>query len=75
MSNPTTDELLRIEYGFAGGEAVVIDCANERADIDGDDARDCVSLGSDFFALQPGPCTLAFSGCSYFETRFRERWA
>ena len=74
VSNPATGDLLCIEYGFAGGEAVVIDCAGERADIDGADARDCVTLGSDFFALQPGSCMLAFSGCSYFETHFRERW-
>ena len=74
VSNPATGDLLRIEHGFAGGEAVVIDCANERADINDGDARDCVTLGSDFFALQPGPCSLSFSGCSYFETRFRERW-
>lgn len=75
VSNPATGELLRIEYGFAGGEAIVIDCANERADINDGDARDCVTLGSDFFSLKPGPCTLAFSGCTYYETRFRERWA
>jgi len=75
VSNPTAGELLRIEYGFAGGEAVVIDCANERVDINDGDARDCVTLGSDFFALKPGPCSLSFSGCSYFEARFRERWA
>ena len=74
VSNPSTGEMIRIEYGFAGGEAVVIDCANERTDINDGDARDCVTLGSDFFALKPGPCTLAFSGCSYFETRFHERW-
>jgi hypothetical protein len=75
VSNPSTGEMLRVESGFSGGEAVVVDCAGERADVDGADARDCVTLGSDFFALHPGECTLAFSGCSYFETRFRERWA
>ena len=75
VSNPSTGKILRIEHGFAGGEAVVIDCASERVDIDGGDARDCATLGSDFFALKPGACSLAFSGCSYFETRFHERWA
>ena len=74
VSKPATGELLRVEHGFAGGEAVVIDCAEERVWVNDGDARDCVTLGSDFFALQPGPCTLGFSGCSRFETRFRERW-
>jgi len=75
VSKPATGELLRIEYGFAGGEAVVVDCAEERVFINDGDARDCVTLGSDFFALQPGTCMLVFAGCGYFETRFRERWA
>ena len=75
VSLPSAGRLLRIEYGFAGGEAVVIDCEGERVWVNDGDARDCVTLASDFFALEPGDCTLAFSGCGYFETRFRERWA
>ena len=66
---------LRVEYEFAGGEAVVVDCAEERVWIDDGDARDCVTLGSDFFCLEPGDCELAVAGCSYFEVRFWERWA
>lgn len=65
---------IEVEYGFAGGEAVVIDCAEERVWVNDGDARDCVTLGSDFFALEPGECRLTFAGVTYFETRFRERW-
>lgn len=72
---PSAGRLLRVEYGFAGGEAVVVDCEGERVWVDGGDVRDCVTLASDFFALEPGACELVFSGCTYFETRFRERWA
>jgi len=75
VSCPATGALLRVEYDFAGGEAVVVDCAEERVYVNDGDARDCVTLQSDFFALEPGACTLAFSGVTYFETRFRERWA
>ena len=75
VSRPATGALLRVEYGFAGGEAVVVDCAEERVYVNDGDARDCVTLQSDFFALEPGACTLAFSGVTYFEARFRERWA
>jgi len=75
VSCPAAGEVLCIENAFAGGEAVVIDCAEERVWIDGEDARDCVTLESDFFALQPGGCELSFVGCTSFETRFRERWA
>lgn len=63
-----------LERSFSGGEAVVIDCGAETVEIDGADSSDAVSLSSDFFALRPGSCTLAFSGCGYFETRFTERW-
>lgn len=65
---------ITLEDTFVGGEAVIIDCATEAVEVNGVDARDVVTLGSDFFALRPGDCTLAFSGCTYFETRFSERW-
>ena len=39
------------------------------------DARDCVALASDFFALDPGEAVLSTSNCTYVETRFSERWA
>ena len=74
VADGSTGDYIEIEYNFAGGEAVVIDCAEERAFINDADARDCVALGSDFFPLEPGECTLSFSGVTYFETRFRERW-
>ena len=72
---PSAGKAIRIDNGFVGGEAVVIDCVAETVEIDGADARDCVSLGSDFFALDPGDVTLATTGCTYCETRFTERWA
>ena len=65
---------LSVEHTFAGGEAVVIDCANDRVTIDGVDARAEVTLGSDFFSLEPGTCELSFAGCASRLTTFRERW-
>lgn len=65
---------IALEDTFVGGETVVIDCADESVLVNDTDARDLVTLGSDFFALEPGQCTLTFTGCTYFETRFVERW-
>lgn len=65
---------IALEDTFVGGETIVIDCATEGVLVNDADARDVVTLGSDFFALEPGDCTLAFTGCTYFETRFTERW-
>ncbi|MBQ9002336.1 MAG: phage tail family protein [Eggerthellaceae bacterium] len=64
-----------VDYEFAGGEAVVIDCATESVRINDADARDCVALGSDFFSLEPGDRIVSCIGCSYYEIRFTERWA
>lgn len=72
---PAAGKGIRIDNNFTGGEAVVIDCKAETVEIDGVDARDCVALASDFFALDPGDVTLATNGCTYCETRFTERWA
>lgn len=72
---PAIGQGVRIEQTFAGGEAVVIDCAEETVLVSDADARDIVTLGSDFFALRPGACTLTYTGCTYGEARFRERWA
>ena len=72
---PAAGKGIRIDYNFTGGEAVVIDCKAETVEIDGADARDCVALASDFFALDPGDVTLATTSCTYCETRFTERWA
>lgn len=72
---PAVGRGIRIDNEFAGGEAVVIDCQGETVEIDGADARDCVALASDFFALDPGDVSLLLSGCTYVETRFTERWA
>ncbi|RDB69440.1 phage tail protein [Eggerthella sinensis] len=74
IANRATGEAVRLERAFAGGEFVVIDCADGSVRVDGLDARDAVALGSDFFALCPGYNELAFTGCSSAETRFVERW-
>ena len=65
---------ISLDYTFAGGEPIVIRCEDESVEICGVDARDVVTLGSDFFSLDPGTCALAFAGCGYFETRYFERW-
>ena len=75
VSHPAEGRSITIDYEFAGGETVVIDCADESVRINDADARDCVSLGSDFFSLEPGDRILSITGCSYHEARFTERWA
>ena len=75
VSLPSAGKGIRVDYGFSGGEAVVIDCQGETVLIDDADARDCVALASDFFALEPGGCVVSTVGCTYVETRFTERWA
>ncbi len=75
VSLPSSGKGIRVEHDFAGGEAVVIDCADEAVEIDGTDARACVALASDFFELEPGEAALATAGCISVETRFAERWA
>ena len=75
VSHPAAGRAVRVDYEFAGGEAVVVDCAKETVRISDADARDCVALGSDFFALDPGDRILSVTGATYFEARFTERWA
>ena len=75
VSHPAQGRAIVIDYEFAGGEAVVIDCATEYVFINDADARDCVALGSDFFSLDPGDRILSVTGATYFEARFTERWA
>lgn len=75
VAHPADGRTITIDYEFAGGETVVIDCAKETVEVNGADARDCVALGSDFFGLEPGDRILSITGCRYHETRFTERWA
>ena len=75
VAHPSEGRHVTLDYEFAGGEAVVIGCADESVRINDADARDCVALGSDFFSLDPGDRILSITGCSYHETRFTERWA
>ncbi len=67
-------KVVRVEQAFVGGESVVIGCEHEGVTIGGIDARADVTLASDFFSLDPGNVTLAFSGCSSHVTTFHERW-
>ena len=75
VSNVGVQKSVLVEKAFEGGEVVVIDCEAESVKVDDVDTRNKVALGSDFFALEPGACELAFAGCSAFEVRFRERWS
>ena len=75
VSNVTASKSVLVEKTFEGGETVVVDCVAESVTIGGADSRNKVALGSDFFALEPGACELAFAGCSDHVVRFRERWA
>lgn|GEM_PF-801446 len=75
VSNVKARKSILIERTFEGGEVVVVDCAAETVRTGSYDIRNKVALGSDFFALDPGACELAFAGCSSFEISFRERWA
>lgn len=74
VTSNVTNEAIALDYDFNGGEAVIIDCATQSVLINDVDSRDVVTLGSDFFSLYPGVSSLAFTGCSYFEVRFSERW-
>lgn len=65
---------VRVEQSFEGGEVVRIDCEGEGVTVDGVDARADVTLASNFFSLDPGAATLAFSGCSSHTVTFHERW-
>ena len=75
ISNVNAGKLVLVEHAFEGGEIVIVDCVTEAVLCDGADIRNKVALGSDFFAMEPGACELAFAGCTDFEVRFYERWA
>ena len=59
---------------FEAGQAVIIDCGAETVTVDGEAADASVALSSDFFRLEPGDCTLAFTGAATHTARFTERW-
>ena len=75
VTDLATERFVLVEHAFLGGEVVAIDCASELVTIDGLDARVCVTLGSDFFCLDPGTASLRYVGCSLHECFFTERWA
>ena len=75
VSHPAQGRAIVVDYEFAGGECVIIDCETESVLVNDADARDCVALGSDFFSLEPGDRILSIAGATYCETRFVERWA
>ena len=75
VTDAATERHVLVEHSFRGGEVVSIDCATELVTIDGLDARVCVTLGSDFFCLDPGTASLQYAGCAVHECAFTERWA
>jgi predicted phage tail component-like protein len=75
VTDSASGAYILVESAFAGGERVVVSCESQTVTIDGTDASKEVALGSDFFALQPGTCELAFSGCSGHTVSWIERWA
>lgn len=60
--------------GLSTGAVAVVDFASETVAVDGVESSLLVALGSDFFALEPGSCTLSFEGCSSHYVRFWDRW-
>ena len=68
-----------VERSFSAGDSIVADFAVETVAVNGEDASADASadasVASDFFALQPGSCSLAFSGCSAHTVSWFERWA
>lgn len=73
-ADDATGAFVLVESAFAGGERVIIDCA-QAVTIGGADASKDVALGSGFFSLAPGSCKLAFAGCSAHTVSWTERWA
>ncbi|NLH91565.1 MAG: hypothetical protein GX481_03780 [Atopobium sp.] len=74
MTDSASGSYVLIEGAFAGGARVVVDYGAQTVTIDGSDASKDLVLGSDFFALSPCVCEMAFEGCSSFDVRFSERW-
>lgn len=64
-----------VEHAFSAGDSVVVYFAAETVTVNGVDASADVSVASDFFSLEPGAHTLAFSGCSAHVVSWVERWA
>lgn len=75
VADSATGVFARVERTFAAGDAVAIDMEKLAVTVNDADATTDVTLGSDFFALQPGNMTLDFSGCSSHSVSWVERWA
>lgn len=75
VTDNKTGRFLSVERAFAGGERVAIDCAAQTVRVNNVDAAADLTLGSDFFQLQPGYTDLSFPGCAKYNTWFWERWA
>ena len=75
VTNSGSGLYVLIERSFAAGDIVAIDFTAETVTINGEDASADVSVASDFFSLEPGPCALAFDGCSDHTVTWYERWA
>lgn len=73
ITENTSGDYVQINHSFDGTQALVIDCANQSATIDGESTDVDVVLASNFFALRPGRTTLkTSSGTATIE--YIERW-
>lgn len=69
-----TGKYVELGRAFSAGDGVVVDCASQAVAVNGADASEAVTLGSDFFRLWPGSASLSFSGCSSHSVYWNERW-
>jgi len=74
VTDSNSGSYVLLTHDFDGGEVVVLDFLAETASVDAVDASADVDMASDFFALEPGDCSLEFVGCESFEVAFCERW-
>jgi phage-related protein len=65
---------IRVAHAFSAGDKVIISCEAQTVTINGKDATGEVTLDSDFFALEPGACSLYFNCCSAHTVSWQERW-
>lgn len=74
VEEAATGARVEVAGPFVGGEEVVVDCGAGRTYVDGEVADAGVSIGSDYFCLEPGACTLSFEGCSACSIGYVQRW-
>ena len=63
-----------VSRALAAGDVVEVDMAARAVAVNGAAADADVDVGSEFFALAPGPAAVEVAGASSFEVRYVERW-